>query len=293
MTTATITTSGFEDMADDLDFTGEAPVAATGPVVFSEPCKPCRGTGQFWSYMGRLVGHCFSCKGTGKHEYKTSPQHRAKARQQREAREAREASARVSAADAWMAANPAEAGWIKANEGRNDFALSMRNAVTKYGHLTENQLRAVRNAIVRDEARAAERAAAATARAAAAPVVDTTAMEGLFANATGNGLKSPAVRIAGFKFKPAKATSANAGALYVTDDEGEYMGKVMGGRFLAARECTPAKAEQIVAACANPKDALVRYGRELGSCGLCGRTLVDPVSIEAGIGPICAEKFGL
>lgn len=35
-----------------------------------------------------------------------------------------------------------------------------------------------------------------------------------------------------------------------------------------------------------------RYGHELGSCGVCGRTLTDESSREAGIGPVCAAKMG-
>lgn len=42
----------------------------------------------------------------------------------------------------------------------------------------------------------------------------------------------------------------------------------------------------------NPEEAMVRYGRELGQCGHCGRTLTDEASRAAGIGPICADKMG-
>ena len=42
---------------------------------------------------------------------------------------------------------------------------------------------------------------------------------------------------------------------------------------------------------AGPKEAAVRYGRELGQCAMCGSDLTNPDSIEAGIGPICATKF--
>lgn len=38
---------------------------------------------------------------------------------------------------------------------------------------------------------------------------------------------------------------------------------------------------------AGPEDALVRFGRELGVCGDCGRSLTDRVSRDAGRGPIC------
>lgn len=33
------------------------------------------------------------------------------------------------------------------------------------------------------------------------------------------------------------------------------------------------------------------YGRKTGTCIMCFRTLTNPDSIEAGIGPICADKF--
>lgn len=33
------------------------------------------------------------------------------------------------------------------------------------------------------------------------------------------------------------------------------------------------------------------FGHEHGWCAICGRTLSDPKSVEAGIGPVCAKKF--
>lgn len=53
------------------------------------------------------------------------------------------------------------------------------------------------------------------------------------------------------------------------------------------------QAETVLAKIAeNPMDALVAYGRETGVCGVCGRTLRDPDSVAAGIGPVCASKVG-
>lgn len=43
---------------------------------------------------------------------------------------------------------------------------------------------------------------------------------------------------------------------------------------------------------AGPKEAMLRYGREIGSCGHCGRTLTNEESREAGIGPVCRGKMG-
>lgn len=40
-------------------------------------------------------------------------------------------------------------------------------------------------------------------------------------------------------------------------------------------------------------DGLKAYGKASGSCGLCGKKLTTPESLELGIGPICAGKMGL
>lgn len=43
---------------------------------------------------------------------------------------------------------------------------------------------------------------------------------------------------------------------------------------------------------ADPKVASILYGIKLGACGVCGRTLTNQESRDAGIGPICREKMG-
>jgi hypothetical protein len=40
------------------------------------------------------------------------------------------------------------------------------------------------------------------------------------------------------------------------------------------------------------ENAVSDYGHQIGSCGICHRTLTDPVSIDRGIGPVCAGKVG-
>ena len=42
----------------------------------------------------------------------------------------------------------------------------------------------------------------------------------------------------------------------------------------------------------NPLAAARKYGKLAGRCCSCGLDLTDPQSIAAGIGPICARKFG-
>lgn len=46
----------------------------------------------------------------------------------------------------------------------------------------------------------------------------------------------------------------------------------------------------LAAIAADPEVASTRYGREIGACGRCGRTLTDEASRARGIGPDCAQK---
>ena len=50
------------------------------------------------------------------------------------------------------------------------------------------------------------------------------------------------------------------------------------------------RAEILKAIATNPLEAEQRYGRELGKCSRCGRTLTDETSRAYGIGPDCRNK---
>lgn len=55
----------------------------------------------------------------------------------------------------------------------------------------------------------------------------------------------------------------------------------------------PDAKRQILADIAKDPAAASRlYGQEIGSCGVCGRTLTDETSRAYGIGPICRERTG-
>src|SRR5690606_21216651 len=78
-----------------------------------------------------------------------------------------------------------------------------------------------------------------------APAVQLDALSAAFDNAAksraakrSENAKAPRLRIADFVISPAKSTSQNAGALYVKQRGGAYLGKVQNGRFFASRECS-------------------------------------------------------
>lgn len=269
------------NMRDDVPaLTGE--VATT--VLFKENCKKCRGTGKFVGYTGFTLGECFSCKGAGFHEFKTSPQYRLNARTSTAARKERQATATI---DAFAAQNPAEHAWMVKTAPRFEFAQSMLDAVVKFGSLTEKQLAAVQKCVAKDAERNVERAA----RVEAAPQIDISKIEVSFLKAVEAGIKRPKLRLAEFKFSPAPVTGNNAGAIYVKAGE-TYLGKIAGGKLFKSRDCDASTEASILVAAADPEAAAIAYGRQFGQCAICARELSNQESIDRGIGPICADKFG-
>lgn len=280
------------DVAQADAFARAALSSATSTVTYEEKCADCRGTGSFYSYTGRYVGQCFKCKGAGVRRYKTSAEQRAKARDAADAKRKSAAQAAADSAAAWQAANPAEAKWMHTAAARGfEFAASMIEALLKYGHLTEKQEAAVRNATAKSIAREAQWAADRAARDANAAVVEIDRIAAAFASAKAAGLAWPKLRLADFTFSPAGESSKNAGSIYVKQDD-LYLGKVTDGRFTRSRDCTDAQEAAIVAACADPHAAAVAYGKETGVCACCGRKLTNAESVELGIGPICRDKWG-
>lgn len=78
--------------------------------------------------------------------------------------------------------------------------------------------------------------------------------------------------------------------------EGRWAGKIFvkiqAGDDLHRTSRTTADALLGKIAAAGTQEAMLRYGREIGSCGHCGRTLTNEESRAEGIGPICRGKLG-
>jgi hypothetical protein len=63
------------------------------------------------------------------------------------------------------------------------------------------------------------------------------------------------------------------------------------GNFTPNRQCTDKVLDQLKDVEVNGVEAAKRIGLLTGTCCVCGRSLTNEGSIEAGIGPICAGKF--
>lgn len=98
---------------------------------------------------------------------------------------------------------------------------------------------------------------------------------------------------------PLKLSRRNQDSLVWIMFNGACVGKIEGERATvwkhkaAAAGTTPLAVLALIEEFeADPLAAAKKYGKESGRCCSCGRDLTDPVSIENGIGPICATKFG-
>lgn len=258
------------------------------------PCRKCGGSGIFRGVQFH-VGHnkCFKCKGTGL--TKTDPAQAAKraeaAAKRREKKELERATKVGLAIAKWNEAHPTEAAWIVANLRTFDFAKSMAAALGQWGPLTDGQLCAVQRCIEKDAVRAKERAE----RKPDANVAGAgfSRMVAAFDAAKASGLKRPKFHVGEFAFAPAKATSNNAGCIYVTRS-GLYLGRITAeGAYFATREATDADNAEVERIGADPLAAAVMHGKATGNCSCCGRHLENDESVALGIGPVCREKWGL
>lgn len=272
----------FSDLEGDLN-AADGAKKATG-TVWSNPCPKCRGTGIFRGYSGQSFGQCFMCKGKGVLTFTTSPEQRER---DRAARYARKAAKADEAIEAFKMAHPEHFAWIARNP-HFSFATSMREAITKYGDLTANQLSAIERCIEKDAMRQAEK----IAKVEQAATVDLSRIHEIFANARAASLKKPKLRVGDITLSLASETSRNAGAIYVKRGEA-YLGKVADSKFSPSRECRPDDIELVRSVAADPLGLAVAYGRRTGNCACCGRLLTDKESVKRGIGPICASKWGM
>lgn len=259
-------------------------------------CESCGGSG-LWR-GGRVNQHgnakCNTCHGNG--FLVTSPEARAKGR-------ARAATARRNRAEVAREQN-AEHGngfllqWLSENAHWNTFAASLMEQHNAGRAWSDRQVEACRAMYAKIKANQAAREAERQAALESAAQVDLGPIIAMFETARASGYKRPTYRANDLRIKPGRN-----GALYVLTElrteygqYGEqpgYEGKIADGRFIPARACADDTAAKLQVIAADPRGEAIRFGQRTGTCSCCGRELTKHASIEAGIGPICAQKWGL
>jgi hypothetical protein len=174
---------------------------------------------------------------------------------------------------------------LRAVRSWNGFAQSLLQQYDRYGRLSERQYDAAERVLLKctnlEQRKKAETVA-----------VDVTRIELLLQTAVMGGLRYPKFRAEGLTFSLASPGTKNAGAVYVKKGE-DYVGKIMGGMFRPVSDTPDGTGAAIARIASDPRGAAVQHGRITGNCACCGRQLTDPKSVELGIGPICAERWGL
>lgn len=82
---------------------------------------------------------------------------------------------------------------------------------------------------------------------------------------------------------------ANIGCVYVYENN-QYVGKITQNGELIGNVSEDVK-NLLEDANENLLQLAKIYGHESGCCSICGRKLDDPLSVQMGIGPVCAKKF--
>jgi hypothetical protein len=155
--------------------------------------------------------------------------------------------------------------WLR-GQGWSDFAQSLVESFEKWGRLTERQMEAARSMRAKAIAREAARATALADRAQRPAPRAAKPSPGLYS-------------VSGTVYKVQQNRTKTSTYAKVLLDSGEwnYVGQQPFGLLTPAARLTV--------------EAAQAYGRRTGRCAVCARTLTNPTSIEAGIGPVCATRF--
>lgn len=247
------------------------------------PCVACAGTGKWRGGINKSgEGKCFDCAGKG--HFMSSRQDRLKAREKRKQSAIKRIHEGVAAV---QKANPGLFEGLLEIQTWNSFAADLLRQWTTKGDLSERQIEAANRMLAKVAANKAKREEAK----ADAVVVDLSIIREMFEKVHASGYKRPTYRAAGVVISRAPDNGKNAGHLYVKQSD-DYQGKITpDGRFLPVRAADTSVAALLQTIAADPKGEAVRHGAKTGNCSCCGRELTKAESVEAGIGPICAERW--
>jgi hypothetical protein len=135
--------------------------------------------------------------------------------------------------------------------------------------------------------------------------INTAGVLGIFATAKANGLKYPKLRLQTPSGEPVilSISSDNAkvpGAVNISNGgefgtpANKWFGRITReGEFQGSKSTTPEIINLVKSLGEDAGKTVTEYGKLTGCCAVCGRGLDNKVSIDRGIGPVCAKKIGL
>lgn len=277
------------DSFDHLDELLSAPLDPVDRPIPELPlidCHKCGGSGVWRSFSGMTQRRCFACKGSGKMTQQR--QNRVKG-----AEKAKHTKA-INLAS-YCHEHTELITFMRENSNWNDFFTSMLERLVQ-SPLTENQELACYKAMAKTiESRETKQA---QQRADAPKVEGLSVIQELFETALKNGKKRRALLAAHFsddgtishkiKLTPSAAPRKS---IWVSVD-GEFCGGIEeDGSTRLNRHAPSWLLGGLQRIAADPIGAARLYGKKTGVCCCCARELTDPKSIEAGIGPICEQKW--
>jgi len=249
-------------------------------------CEKCRGSGKWVTTNSHGNSNCHKCSGRG--FLVTDPAVLNRARQNRAKRKVTNERERMEALRAKASAFTREheelVEFVAGNSSWSGFYASLMESLRTYGSWTDNQIASAQKAMNKSKEPKEERDVIE---------VDLTKIHSLFETAKASGLQRPALVLGGVRVSMAPENGANAGHLYVKRGD-SYQGKLTpAGKFFKVRSADADIEPTLISIAADPKGAIRNIGMDTGVCCCCGRELTNKVSIEAGIGPVCATRWGL
>jgi hypothetical protein len=243
---------------------------ANGGEAASHSCPDCNGSGNW-----RVGYRCYKCNGSGKITNRQMGAVKGKAT--------------AAANKAQFATDNADVVEFLAANTWSDFYKSLFQQFSDNGKLSDKQLAAARSGMAKQAAREEQKQADVVRNSG---TVELTAIDKLFATAKSNGLKKPIWRAAGLEIHTDRQFGNDT--LWIKEPAaGGYVGKLVDGNFTAFRRANDAVLPTLRAIAADPLQAAIAYGQATNKCSCCGRGLTEGVSVVSGIGPICAENWGL
>lgn len=141
--------------------------------------------------------------------------------------------------------------------------------------------------------------------AATADRVDATRLFAMFRNAlaASTGATAPRLRFPGLSVWLSQRGDT-AGQLMLTRPHADPArrtrlarvaedGRILGGFNHRPSMLSVEQRQLLNRLCENPEDTLATEGRRTGVCCMCGRGLTDERSVNLGMGPVCANRWGL